>query len=281
MRNFLRTRPPTNAVRKRLAATIILALIAGGQIARAQEYGARTPVPQTTSLPAMRTLALQREVHERFRLGLDAEARQAWQTAIPEFERILAMQTGEPQHSTAAYDVGIAYAGLHRYGEAAGSFREAIARDPEFLAAYANLIAVDLQRQDVREARIFADRFVRLAPLSARALYSRGLVALRSNDAATAIGDFGKLLLSNPSYAVAHYDLGLAHARSNQWTQAEREFSSAVALAPSYARARFALATVLIKEGRRAEARTALDATLRDASDPALRNLAAALRSSL
>lgn len=256
-------------------------LIAGSQLVRAQEYGARTPVPQTTSLPAMRSLALQREVHERFRLGLDAESRQDWHAAIPEFERILTMQTGEPQASTAAYDLGIAYAGLQRYGDAASAFRAAIARDPEFLAAYANLIAVDLQRQDLREARVFADRFVRLAPLSARALYSRGIVALHGGDATTAISDFGKLLLGNPSYAVAHYDLGLAHAASAQWAQAEREFSAAVALAPSYARARFALATVLLREGRRTEARTALDATLRDATDPTLRNLAAALRSSL
>jgi len=267
-------------VPKTLAATLILALTASA-LAHAQEYGAHTPVPQTTSAPAMRGFALQREIHERFRLGLEAQRRQDWRAAVPEFERILTLQPGEPQRSTAAYDLGIAYAGLHRYGQAADSFRAAIATDSEFLAAYANLIAVDLQRHDIREARLFADRFAQLAPQSARALYSRGLVALYGGDAATAINDFGKLLVSNPSYAVAHYDLGIAEAKSAQWAQAEREFASAVALAPNYARARFALATVLLKEGRRAEARTALDATLRDTSDPALRNLAAALRDSL
>lgn len=269
-----------NSVPKTLAATIILALIAGG-LARAQEYGVHTPVPQTTSAPAMRSLALQREVHERFRLGIEAESRQDWRAAVPEFERILTLQPGEPQHSTAAYDLGIAYGGLHRYDRAAEFFREAIAGDAGFLAAYANLITVDLQRRDVREARFFADRFVRLAPQSARALYSRGLVALHSGDTATAIGDFGQLLARNPSYAVAHYDLGIAETKAGQWAQAEREFASAVSLAPNYARARFALATVLLKEGRRTEARTALDATLRDTSDPALRNLATALRASL
>ncbi|MBV8727653.1 MAG: tetratricopeptide repeat protein [Candidatus Eremiobacteraeota bacterium] len=262
-------------------ATIIFALVASAQAVRAQQYGAHTPIPQTTSAPAMRDLAVQREIHERFRLGLDAEARQDWRGAIPEFSRIIAMQPGEPQHSTASYDLGIAYAGMHRYTDAAAAFRDAIARDNEFLAAYANLIAVDLQRRDLTEARSFGDRFVRLAPQSARALYSRGLVALQSGDLNAAIDDFGKLLLRNPTYAVAHYDLGLAHARLNQWTQAEREFSMAVDLAPAYARARFALATVLLREGRRSEARAALDATLRDAADPVLRNLAAALRNSI
>jgi len=266
---------------KTLTATIILVLVAGVQTARAQQYGGHTPLPQTTSAPAMRNLAAQREIHERFRLGLDAVARQDWRAAIPEFQRIMAAQPAEPQHSTAAYDLGIAYAGLHRYDDAAGAFRDAISRDNEFLAAYANLVAVDIERRDLREARSFADRFVRLAPQSARALYSRGLLALQSGDLNVAVDDFGKLLEQNPSYAVAHYDLGLAHARLNQWTNAEREFSAAVTFAPSYARARFALATVLLREGRRDEARAALDATLRDAADPVLRNLAAALRSSI
>ena len=163
---------------KLLTATIILALVAGGRAAVAQQYGVHTPIPQTTSAPAMRTLAAQREIHERFRIGLDAEARQDWRAAIPEFQRVMAVQPGEPQHSTAAYDLGIAYAGLHRYDDAATAFRDAISRDNEFLAAYANLIAVDIERRDLREARTFADRFVRLAPQSARALYSRGLLAL-------------------------------------------------------------------------------------------------------
>ena len=264
-----------------LTATIIVALIAGGQVARAQQYGAHTPIPQTTSAPAMRNLAVQREIHERFRLGLDAEARADWRAAIPEFTRIAALQPGEPQHSTTVYNLGIAYAGLHRYNDAAMAFKDAISRDPEFLAAYANVIAVDLERRDLTEAKTFSDRFVRLAPESARALYTRGLVGLHTGDLNAAIEDFGKLLARNPSYAVAHYDLGLAHARMSQWSQAEREFTTAVDLAPSYARARFALATVLLREGRRQEARAALDATLRDASDPVLRNLALALRDSL
>ena len=268
-------------MRRALTATLIVALIAGSQAARAQQYGAHTPIPQTTSEPAMRNLAVQREIHERFRLGLDAEARGDWRAAIPEFARIAALQPGEPQHSTAVYNLGIAYAGLHRYNEAATAFKDAIARDPEFLAAYANMIAVDLERRDLTEAKAFGDRFVRLAPDSARALYSRGLVSLHSGDLSGAIEDFGKLLARNPSYAVAHYDLGLAHARMNQWPEAEREFTTAVDLAPSYARARFALATVLLREGRRTEARAALDATLRDASDPVLKNLAAALRNSI
>ena len=114
----------------------------------------------------------------------------------------------------------------------------------------ANLIAVDLARGDLREARSIADRYVALAPDSARALYSRGIVALQAGDAATAREDFGKLLHGNPSYAVAHYDLALAEERLGRYDAAERELDSALSLAPGYARARFALGVVLLRQGR-------------------------------
>lgn len=250
--------------------------------ASAQQYGAQHPAPKTTSAPALRELARQREVHERFEIGLDAQRHMHWADSASEFERILALVNAEPQRSTAAYDLSLAYAHLNRLDDAASMLRSALAGDPEFLAAYANLIAIDLQRRDLREARQMADRFVRLAPDSARALYTRGLTALQQNDAAAAAADFGRLLSNDPSYAIAHYDLGLAESKQQHLPEAQREFETAVALAPQYARARFALATVLLKEGKRADARRALDAAVRDsAGDPALLNLAIALRDAL
>ncbi|MDP9025620.1 MAG: tetratricopeptide repeat protein [Candidatus Eremiobacteraeota bacterium] len=269
-------------MRLRISVAIALALIAMLGAAEAQDYGARKPVPRTTSLPALRAEARAREIKQRFMLGVAAESRNDWSKAAPEFERILQLSTIEPEHSTAAYDLGRAYAGLHRFADAARTLKVAIAGDPEFLAAYANLISVDLLRGDLTEARTFADRFAILAPASARALYSRGLIALAGGDSATAAADFGKLLQSSPSYAVAHYDLGIAETQANHLAEAQREFETAVHLSPNYARARFALATVLIKEGRRGEARLALDATIREsASDIALLNLATALRDAI
>ncbi|HEU5478519.1 MAG TPA: tetratricopeptide repeat protein, partial [Candidatus Tumulicola sp.] len=135
---------------------------------------------------------------------------------------------------------------------------------------------------DVRSARTIADRYVALDPDSARALYSRGIVALKGGDAATARDDFGKLLHVNPSYAVAHYNLALAEERLGRYDAAERELRTALALAPTYARAQLALGAVLLKEGRRREARDAFAQATRDAAaDPALQNIAAAMRDSI
>lgn len=248
----------------------------------AQPYSSPAPVPRTTSLPALRSLAAQREIRERFTIGLDAQARGDWNGASAEFERILALRPPEPQGSTAHYDLAIAYANLHRNDDAARELRAALALDPGFLAAMANLIAVDLARGDLREARTVADRYLTLAPDSARGLYSRGIVALQSGDYSTARDDFGKLLHGNPSYAVAHYDLALAEERLGRYPSAERELRTALALSPAYARARFALGVVLLREGRHAEARDAFArATVDAAGDPALANIAAAMRDSI
>lgn len=268
-------------MRRLLFAALLIAAAAG--IARAQEYPAQNaPAPRTTSLPQLRAIAQRREVHERFMLGLAAEQRRDWGAAAPEFERIVVLHPAEPQSSTAHYDLGIAYANLQRPDDAAREFRAAIDGDPGFLAAMANLVAVDLQRGDLREARAAADRFVQAAPDSARALYSQGIAALRGADYVSAQRSFSALLRSDPSYATAHYDLGLAQARMANYASAEHEFEMALDLAPAYARARFALGTVLLREGKRVQARAAFERVVQDPNgDPALLNLALSMRDAI
>lgn len=268
------------ALRTLTAALIVLAASAAAGLA--QTYGPSTPPPRTTDAAALRALAQAREVHERFSIGLGAEQRGDWAAAAAEFERIVTLHPAEPAFSTAYYDAGIAYAHLQRLDDAARAFRAAIAGDSQFLAAMANLIAVDLSRGDLREARTVADRFIALAPDSARALYSRGIVALRQGDAAAARESFGQLLQADPQYALAHYNLAIAQAHDGQYAPAEKELRIALDLAPSYDRARFALGTILLREGKRVQAREAFDTVARDASgDAALRNLAVAMRDAI
>jgi tetratricopeptide (TPR) repeat protein len=243
--------------------------------AHAQSYVTPQPVTATTSAPALHRQAVQREIVERFHLGLAHLDGRDWEAAAAEFRAVIALNPSEPQGSTAAYDLGIALANGGHEDDAARAFEAALDRDRGFLAAMANLIAVDVRRGDLRGARAVADRFVAASPDSARALYSRGLVALKTGDAATARADFSKLLSNDPEYAVAHYDLGLAQAQGGDYAAAQREFNAALDLAPSYARARFALGTVLLHFGDRTNARIAFERAAADATDDAtLRDLA-------
>jgi tetratricopeptide (TPR) repeat protein len=246
-----------------------------------QSYPAATEIPHTTDLARLRAQAIEREIHERFKRGLDAEARADWAAAGPEFERIIALDPPEPKGSTARYDLAIARARSGDYAAAQRLLNEALERDPGFTAAAANLVTVDVLAGDLAAARGAADRFVALAPASARARYERGIVALRGGDLSTAQTDFRALAAGDPAYAVAHYDLALIEIRGAHFEQAELELDRALAIDPGYARARFALATVFVRTGRRSEARAAFDRAARDASDVTLRSLALDLRDRL
>ena len=235
-------------MRARIFAATLVFVMTASVPGTAQTYSPATPPPRTTDLQTLRSLAQAREVHERFNIGLEDEQHGRWDTAAAEFERIVILRPNEPQYSTAQYDLGIAYAHLNRFDDAANAFRAAIAGDPQFLAAMANLIAVDLSRGDLHEARAIADRFAALAPSSARALYSRGIVALRQGDTAAARESFGRLLQTDPQYALAHYNIALAQVQDGDYASAERELRIALDLAPAYGRARFALGTVLLCE---------------------------------
>ncbi|MGP6159533.1 MAG: tetratricopeptide repeat protein [Vulcanimicrobiaceae bacterium] len=272
------TRRTAIAPRAGLAVALWCGLAAA---ACAQPYPSVTPVPRTTDAAALHELARSREIDERIRIGFAAEQRGDWPAAAPEFERVMALEPPEPQGSTALYDLALAQAGTGSLDAAAASLRDAIARDPGFLAARANLVGVELMRGDLPAARAAADAFVAVAPAAARALYARGLVALRSGDAATARRDFATLLSHDPAYAVGHYDLALAETQLGNLSEAERELRAALGLAPEYARARVALGAVLLREGKRDEARSTFDEAARLAPDLALRNLAASLRDAI
>jgi tetratricopeptide (TPR) repeat protein len=265
----------------RATAAALLALWLAPAAVGAQAYPDIHPIPRTTDAAKLRTAATEREINERFRIGFAAETRADWAAARPEFERILALHPNEPLGSTAHYDLGIALVNLHDYTGAVGEFESAIRLDPDFLAARANLVTVELLRDDLPAARKSADELVARAPESARGRYARGLAALRAGDAAAAARDFGALLERDPAYSVAHYDLALAEIDLGRFDDAERELRSALALSPQYSRARFALGTVLLREGKRVEARAAFDETARTSQDPTLVNLARTMRDTI
>lgn len=266
-------------VRTALAAFGLTAALGG--VALAQTYAAPTEAPHTTDPVKLRALAVQREIHERFARGLAAESRADWAAAIPEFERIVALDPPEPKGSTARYDLALAQARSEHYGTARALLEDALRLDPGFTAAAANLVTVDALDGDLAAARAAADRFIKLAPDSARARYQRGIVALRGGDLATARDDFRALIDGDPTYAVAQYDLALTELRGARYDEAITALQSALALDPSYARARFALATAYVRTGKRSAARAEFDRAAHDATDATLRSLALDLRDRL
>ena len=254
-------------------ALVLLAVIAA--------YPGVTPIPRSTDSGTMHAIANDREVAERIHAAFAMLGHNDWSNAAAELEHVVTLHPKEPQGSTAFYDLGLAHAGLGQLDRAASDFQEAIFRDHDFLAARANLVTIELQRNDLGAARKAADELLAIAPGSARGLYERGVVALHANDGKTALGDFQALVSRDPQYAVAHYDLALAEQELGDFPSSERELRAALAISPSYARASIALGAVLLHEGKKDEARAAFDDAIRASSDPALRALATSLRQAI
>ena len=77
-------------------------------------------------------------------IGSTREARCDFNVGFAEFERIVALNPGEPQARPRATTSALAYANSGRNADAATRLHAAIALDPGFLAAIANLVSVDL-----------------------------------------------------------------------------------------------------------------------------------------
>jgi predicted Zn-dependent protease len=268
-------------VTARVAVVALLAFAAATGAASPQTYSRPTPAPRVTDAASLAQRIRDREVHERFARGVAAEERGDWATAAAEFRRVVALDPPEPKGSSARYDLALAESRLGRDDVAAGLLQEALHRDPGFAAAAANLVALQLGRNDAPAALAAAERYLAIAPTAFLARYGHGLAALRAGDLAAARNDFRALVGADPSYAVAHYDLALVELRAGRDDAARAELDRALALSPGYARARFALGTVLMRSGLRADARVAFDRCARDAADPALRALAIDLRDRL
>ncbi len=149
-----------------------------------------------------------------------------FEEAIKDFERCLKM---EPASLRAEYNLGLAYQGLGRTGDAAAAFRSAIAWQEQKL------------NQD-------SEPFIDL-----------GSLLLDENQAQEALPYLVRAVAISPQEFRAHEQLGRAYERLDQLEKAQAEFEKAVALAPQNPRLHYVLGQVYRKEGLAEKAKLELD----------------------
>jgi tetratricopeptide (TPR) repeat protein len=156
--------------------------------------------------------------------GLPAGQRAAFDRALAEYVAVQTYNADRPEGRTS---LGNLYALRDDAAAAIAEYRKAIALDPTFVAAYANL--ADLYR--------------------ARGADGEAIATLRSG------------LARNPRAAVLHHALGLALVREKLPVEGMKELEAAVQLAPDNARFAYVYAVALDGAGRTAEAVRLLAAT--------------------
>jgi Flp pilus assembly protein TadD len=192
-------------------------------------------------------------VYKLFGLNLIAARREA--DAEPFFRAAARLA---PEDATAQYYLGMAELSLRRYPEAERLFRDVIRRKPSWVEAQ-TMLGLAIEQQSRGEAAVQAYRAAAaLARSQGRPaiepdLYlSRYLIGLgRFGEAATVLGG---LVAAAPDHAEAHRLLGRALTETGETEKALIHLRRSVELEPLNRQARYALARILQRAGRTAEA---------------------------
>jgi len=117
--------------------------------------------------------------------------------------------------------LGELYANTGRVDQAVALLKECLglakdAASPEAIQAKNALAKIALARQDLAEAKKYADEVLKESPKNADALFTRGTVYLLRGEAAGAVPDFRSVVTENPQNIAAHIRLAEAHALNGE-----------------------------------------------------------------
>ena len=168
-----------------------------------------------------------------------------------------------PRNADLAMLAGVAAAALDLTVEAEAWYRQALALDPDFGAAYSNLGLLLAKREAFAEAEQCYRQAILLSPLQPEAYTNLGLLLTarhRDEEAET----WQRLALArNPRSSEIHSNLANVLAKRGKEAEAETHYRRAIELAPASAAAHMNYGTLLANSGRDEEA----EALLRHAID--------------
>lgn len=140
-----------------------------------------------------------------------------------------------------AFTFGVAMV-QHGYPEqAAESFRQVIATQPDDADAWYNLGTLSLRSNDPEQAKKYLETTVKLRPAYPEAWNNLGMVAAQRGAMADAVADFERAIQLRPKYGVAMLNLGNVYRRQHDWDRAEQYLKQALALEPDDAEANFSV----------------------------------------
>lgn len=129
------------------------------------------------------------------------------------------------QHNEKSFKIRFAlselYANTGRADQAVTLLKECLglskdAASPDIIQTKNALAKIALARQDLAEAKKYADEVIKESPKNADALFTRGTVYLLRGEAAGAIPDFRSVVTENPQNIAAHIRLAEAHALNGE-----------------------------------------------------------------
>jgi tetratricopeptide (TPR) repeat protein len=159
-----------------------------------------------------------------------------------------------PDSSLAHYILGVAYGKMHFFGDAAGSFQEAIKLKPDYVDAWNNLGWAYTQMGRLPESVAVFEQLIKFTPNDAQVWSNLGGAQARLGHETDAIAAYKMAIQLKPDYADAHFNLGAAYASRGKFEEAVKSFRLALKYQPDFAEAWFNLGVVSNQQGSNDEA---------------------------
>jgi len=189
-----------------------------------------------------------------------------WTEALADYDRAVTLR---PDDSAPYWNNrGLALGELNRWEEAAESFITALALDPAYADALANLSVAQRRIGQVDAALGSADRALGLRPDHPEALITRGLALAALGRFQAALESHQHALALRPGYLQALNNAGVALDALDRTDEALARFDAALALDPGFAEAEYNSALALLRAGRWSEGWRRYEARWRRKGEP-------------
>ena len=140
-----------------------------------------------------------------------------------------------PDDSGAHYNLGVAYAGVGRWEDAAASYQEAIRLGANLPRAHNNLCVAYAQLGRTDDAIAACKRAVAIEPTYAEAFYNLALIEARRDHWQEALGPASDAVRLRPDLARPHFLLAVIHNALGDPAAAEKERTALRAIDPDEA----------------------------------------------
>ncbi|MGD0964176.1 MAG: DUF3857 domain-containing protein [Candidatus Acidiferrales bacterium] len=188
------------------------------------------PLVVANSAPDARTVPPAASVSELFEAGSAALAAGKAQSAIPLFERLVAL---EPAHTEAWNDLGLAHLRLAHFDFAAAAFERQLQLNPADQHAHNYLGLTFEQQQKYDEAASAFRKQIEIDPLDTVAHAALGSILLAQHQYFEAAPELDKATVLSPGKAELQISLGQAYIHLGQTEKAAEAFEQGVAISPT------------------------------------------------
>ncbi len=152
-----------------------------------------------------------------------------------------------------ANNLGVALLEQYKYKEGADEFRRALKLDDKLVSARINLAIALYNIPEMKDSAEQAHLAVAAAPTAPQPHYVLGLIARSANDQETAVGEFKKVLESDPQDVGANVNLGQSLQTLKRTDEAIAAFRAAAQAEPYNITAIYNLGQAMNRSGNREE----------------------------